>query len=257
MARVGRPNKGTVKKPTRTLKSDQDIEDFLLHNPQVNASDVFRTAMRALMPKDQDEIRLREIEDHIMEAESHLSIMKMEREKIKKNLERRKRLRIDQRIETEMGAYYLRSLYLQGAFVPQESRLPLMDYIKREIERGYWKKEYFIIEGPGRIKLATNDEKVRNQLSWYFKIEDDYVLPVPSRLISDEKSYRDRHFLAFKDNKFEKFVEEIINGSVPKGELPIDYFLQFKPYVVSESLKNDLRKRMEAEYLTVDLEVTQ
>lgn len=257
MARVGRPNKGTVKKPSRTLNSDHEIEDYLLHNPQVNASEVFRTAMRALMPKDQEEIRLKEIEDHIMETESHLGIMKMEREKIKKNLERRKRLRIDQRIETEMGAYYLRSLYLQGAFVPNKSKYPLADYINREIERGHYKKEYFAIDSPDKIKLLTDDRKVRIELSWYFKVEDNYVLPFPSKLISEEKEYRDRYFLAFEDNKFEKFVSEIIHDNIPKGELPIDYFLQFKPYVISERLKNDLRKRMEAEYLTMDIEVTQ
>ncbi len=255
MGKIGRPTKGAVKRPTRTLKSDQDIEDFLGHNAQINASEIFRTAVRALMPKDQDEIRLKEIEDNIMEAESHLSIMKLERDKIKKNLERRKRLRIDTRIESEMGAYYLRSLFLQNAFSPVKSRFTLFELIKKEINEGRWKEEDFNVL-PDKIELRTNDNKVTSYLSWFFKIEGSYVYPKPSRLTMEEREYREKYYLAFKDGQFRKFADEILNGNLPTGELPIDYFMQFQPYILSDRLKNDLRKRMESEYLTVELEVS-
>ena len=113
MRKVGRPSRGISKRLTRTITTDPETESFLRDNPQYNASELYRTFMHSLMPKDNLELRINDLDKEIIELKGQLSMKEIELTRLKRTLEERKRLRIDQRIEEEMGAWYMRSLYVQ------------------------------------------------------------------------------------------------------------------------------------------------
>jgi hypothetical protein len=75
-AKVGRPSKGgDHKKYPRTVSSTKDIEDFLGKNPQINASEIWRSAMRIKMYTYQENNRrkalcvVKKVEETVKEEE--------------------------------------------------------------------------------------------------------------------------------------------------------------------------------------------
>jgi hypothetical protein len=87
------------------------------------------------MPKDQDELRLKDLEVQIQEHRAALSIMEFEFNKLKEDLRRKKRLQVDTKIEADMGAWYMRYLW-ENEFLRKVERLPLDEAVRKALERG-------------------------------------------------------------------------------------------------------------------------
>jgi hypothetical protein len=256
MRKVGRPSRGISKRLTRTITTDPETESFLRDNPQYNASELYRTFIHSLMPKDNLELRINDLDKEIIDLKGQLSVKEMELTRLKRTLEERKRLRIDQRIEEEMGAWYMRSLYVQGIFSPPK-RLPLEKLISKQVEDGYWGKEELIFKNGSWQFTEHTSMNCKVHITALYRTDGNRILDLPKSLNLDFKDLSQRYMLEIKEDKYREFEDDVILCRAPQGEMPLDYFMKFKPKVNSERTRNELRKKMEQEYMSMTIEVTQ
>ena len=78
-------------------------------------------------------------------------------------------------------------------------------------------------------------------------------MPIPRRewVVPILDTLRSGYGISLEFEAFEK--EFLINQSM--GDLPLDYFRRFKPIIIQERLKSEIKSRMEPSYRTISLEM--
>lgn len=249
--KAGRPTIGESKLVQRAITSSPDIEEFLRKNPSINASDVFRKAIHAMMPRDSDSIRLTKLSEEISGMRAKLSIKEAEYESLRKRVEERDRIQLDLRLERDCHAWYLRSLEQSGVFrvFSSEAVDPVM-FVQNEINSGSI-KHYEVQIANGKVKLTERSTpNARRRLRQF--IHGDVLEPIPARtwVVPGLEALRSTYGISIDFNQFqEDFLANLISG-----DLPIEYFQKFKPAIIKESIKTEIKMRMEPHYRTISLD---
>ena len=249
--KAGRPTLGEAKLVQRAITSDPEIEEFLRKNPSINASDVFRKAIRGMMPRDSDAIRLSKMAEEISDMRAKLSIKEAEYESLRKRVEERDRIQLDLRLEQDCHAWYLRSIVQSGVFrVMKSDAVDPVSSVQDEIRTGSIKSyEIEITDGKARLtqKATPSTRKLLRQF-----LHGDNLQPIPPRtwVVPVLENLRSSYGISIDFNRFEK--EFIENQSI--GDLPIDFFRQFKPAIIQDSIKAEVKARMEPHYRTISVD---
>lgn len=129
----GRPSSGENKKIQRQITSDPLIEVFLREHPDYNASEIFRNAIFALMPKGDLRIRIDSLEREISDLKIKIKMKELELQELKNKIEFEEKIKLDIRLEEDCAAYYLRDLLLSKNIVV--SKVSFGTYIEPKINK--------------------------------------------------------------------------------------------------------------------------
>jgi hypothetical protein len=249
--KAGRPTLGEVKLVQRAITSDPEIEEFLRKNPSINASDVFRKAIRGMMPRDSDSIRLSKLSEEISGLRGKLSIKEAEYESLRKRVEEKERIQLDLQLERDCHAWYLRSLEQSGVFraISSEAVDPVQ-FVQNEIDSGSIKQFEVQITG-GRAKLTERASSATRRLLRQF-LQGDSLEPIPARtwIVPSLDNLRSSYGISID---FDQFQEDFLGGRIT-GDLPIEYFQRYKPAIINDSIKAEIKQRMEPQYRTILLD---
>lgn len=243
--KAGRPTLGNKKLTQRAITSDPEIEEFLRKNPSVNASEVFRRAVRSMMPKDVDTIRLNKLSVEISEMRVTLSIKEAEYQSLKRRVEEREKIHLDLRLERDCHSWYLRSLIQAGVFrVIGRGPETALQIIQREIDEGSIKRFEFEISGEWVCLTGKASSATRRRLKNCLK--GDIIMPIPamSWVVPDLDRLRSQYGISIN---FEDFQEAFLENQ-SMGDLPLEYFARFKPAIIQDRIKSEVKGRMEPEY---------
>jgi hypothetical protein len=251
--KAGRPPQGDKKLVQRAVTSDPEIEEFLRKNPGVNASDVFRRAVHSMMPRDIDSIRLSKLAEEIADMRVSLSIKEAEYNSLKRRVEEREKLQLDIRLEQDCHAWYLRSLVQSGVFrIMVSEAVDPVSFVEDEIRSGSIKPgEISINDGTARLTDKASIQ-TRKRLRRFLTDRRNVLVPIPRRewVVPILDTLRSGYGISLEFEAFEK--EFLLNQSM--GDLPLDYFRRFKPIIIQERLKSEIKSRMEPSYRTISLE---
>ncbi|MDS0256448.1 hypothetical protein ApAK_01950 [Thermoplasmatales archaeon AK] len=250
--KAGRPTIGGSKLVQRAITSDPEIEEFLRKNPSINASEVFRRAIRSMMPRDSDSIRLSKLAEEISRMRSSLSMKEAEYESLKKRVEERERVQLDLRLEQDCHAWYLRSLVQLGIFrIMRRDPMDPLKIIEDEIRAGVMKASEISYEN-GRIRLTDRaSPRTRRLLRNFMKGDILVTIPGSEWVTPSQDSLRSQYGLSIDFPLFER--EFMANPSM--GDLPLEFFRQFKPLIVENRIKAEVKARMEPSYRSIPVEV--
>jgi hypothetical protein len=249
--KAGRPTLGEAKLVQRAITSDPEIEEFLRKNPSINASDVFRKAIRGMMPRDSDSIRLSKLSEEISDLRARLSIKEAEYESLRKRVEERERIQLDLRLERDCHAWYLRSLEQTGVFrIINSEAVDPVQFVESEISTGSIKK-YEVQITDGKARLTDKASQTARRMLKHF-LHGDVLEPIPARtwIVPSLENLRSSYGISID---FEKFQDDFLAGRT-SGDLPLEYFQRYKPAIINDSIKAEIKHRMEPQYRTVLLD---
>ena len=252
--KAGRPSLGGTKLVQRAVTSDPEIEEFLRKNSSVNASDVFRRAVHSMMPKDIDSIRLSKLAGEIADMRVTLSIKEAEYSSLKRKVEEREKLQLDLRLEQDCHAWYLRSLVQSGVFrtLKSEAVDPIL-FVEDEVRSGSIRPgEIEILDGKARLTDKASPQ-TRKRIRRFLTDSGNALVPIPSRewVVPILDTLRSGYGISVE---FEEFQKKFLHNQ-SMGDLPVDYFRRFKPVIIQERIKSEVKSRMEPTYRTIHLEM--
>lgn len=251
--KAGRPSLGETKLVQRAVTSDPEVEEFLRKNPSVNASDVFRRAVHSMMPKDIDSIRLSKLAEEIADMRVSLSIKEAEYSSLKRKVEEREKLQLDLRLEQDCHAWYMRSLVQSGVFrILRSEAVDPVSFVEDEIKSGSIRPgEIEIQDGKARLTDKASMQ-TRKRLKRFLSNRGNALVPIPSQewVVPTLDTLRSGYGISVEFEEFQK--EFLLNQSM--GDLPLDYFRRFKPTIIQERIKSEVKSRMEPEYRNFTLE---
>ena len=242
-----------MKAPVRQVTSDVEAELFLKKNPHLNASLIYRQAIHAMMPRDNDTIRLNNLALEISDLRSELAIKEAEYNSLKSRVDDREKLQLDMKLEQECHAWYFRSLIQAGIFNIRKRPTIDPDSIVREYleetdpERKRIHRYEVELTEMG-WKLTDKATSATKKLLSNFLSRDGHLVPVEgiTYLSPSESDLYDRYSLRIDYKNFEK---EYLNNQRIE-DLPLEYFKQFSPMIRSnsqereDSIKRETKQKM-------------
>lgn len=237
-----------MKAPVRQVTSDVEAEAFLKKNPHLNVSLIYRQAIHAMMPKDNDTIRLNNLAVEISDLRAELAIKEAEYNSLKTRVDDREKLQLDLKLEQECHAWYFRSLVQAGIF--NIRKRPTIDpdsiireYLnepdpeKRKIRR------YELESTDKRWKLTGRATSATKRLLSSYIDREGYLVPMEGAtyLTPSEPDLYDRYSLRLDYKMFEK--EYLTNPHIE--DLPLDYFMQFSPMIRGNTREREDRIKHE------------
>jgi len=245
--RIGRPTLGDRKLVQRMITSDPEVEEFLRKNPSVNASDVFRRAVHSLMPRDIDSLRLSKLAEEISEMRVSLSIKEAEYSSLKKRVEEREKLQLDLRLEQDCHPWYLRSLIQVGVFrVMRSESVDPVAMVMEDIRDGTVKESEVQISESRVVLTGKATLQTRKRLRQFLRDRSNILVPIPSRewVVPILDTLRSGYGISIDFDEFQK--EFLLNQSM--GDLTVDYFRRFRPAIIQDRVRSEVKARMEPEY---------
>ncbi|PYB68283.1 hypothetical protein DMB44_04360 [Thermoplasma sp. Kam2015] len=219
----------------------------------LNLGPLVEEAIELACGEDPEEIELSRLQKEIAEMQAELA-PKMARAKyLKESLQTKRRLQIDLSIERDCHAWYLRSLVQSGVFKVgrMDSIDPapmIMDDIKSGIIRDC---EVDISEGKARLTDKASAQ-TRKRLRQFLRDRGNNLSAIPARewVSPDLETLRSTYGLSLD---IEEFQDEFLrNQSI--GDLPLDFFARFRPVIIQDRIKSEVKARMEPEYRNFALE---
>ena len=242
-SRPGRPTEGIRRKGRTNITLDSEVEDFIDElGPHFNVSGYCNRALWALKSQSSDEARLHQLDRDIFDTKQKLAILESEWKSVKARVEDKARIRLDINLETDCHAWYLRSLVQSGIFrVMKRGSIDPVPMVKQFIAE---KKIHFyeVEETPEGIRLT--DKATNRTLRMFSKhLGKDNTL-VPSEpetwVVPYENELTDKYFLRIDYKQFRQ--EFLTNQNI--SEAPTDFFKQFSPRILNESVKRETKQKM-------------
>jgi hypothetical protein len=219
----------------------------------LNLGPMMEDAVLLACGEDPEEIELLKLEKEIAELQTELA-PKMARAKyLRESLQTKRRLQIDLSIERDCHAWYLRSLVQSGVFkvVRMDSIDPIpmiMDDIRSGIIR-----EHEVEISDGKAKLTDRaTPQTRKRLRQFLVDRGNNLKAIPPKewVSPDLETLRSTYGISLN---MEDFQDEFLrNQSI--GDLPVDFFARFRPAIIQERIKAEVKARMEPEYRNFTLE---
>jgi hypothetical protein len=258
MGKIGRP-RGKKRGPTTSLVSDQDIEEWAERHPEINRSQIYRSAMRVLMPNEGIDERIEKIEEEIDELNVSLAAAKSSLEQLKREKAKKDAIQLEIKLEEDCHAYYLAKIIREGKIkVVTHARLTQEQMIAA-VRKEYGDDAILMKDG----SPVLNAEAVRRQKGDLYRdvlprLARTYGISTPSssdlRLLLDEDFFEPHLSLDWKRfeeayhiriGKFDKFEKDFISGHLSDISLEVlkGYDLQ-----VWDTVKIEMKDLMRAEY---------
>ena len=250
--KAGRPRAEPLGKRHRTLTEDPDTGAFLNGHPDINASRLYNNAVRAIMKNDPLEVEYDELKrwlsDHEFEYRSKANRMK----EIESIIERNRKVQTDLRIEEDCGAWYLRSLIVDGIFHVRKVEIDTI--MKSEMlvkiepdllhETDLKTGEFFIKPSTERLSYHLASRLVKAGY-YYDRQERKYAYRQPPSTVSpEEQTLFSRYGLKMK---YDNFTKALIAGQV-NGSTPLAVLREFSPEIAKDDLKREIIARMLPDY---------
>lgn len=258
MSKVGRP-KGKERGPTTSLVSDPEIEEWLKRHPEINRSQVYRSAMRVLMPNEGIDERIERIEEEIDELNVSLAAAKSSLDQLKREKAKRDAIQLEMKLEEDCHAFYLAKLIREGKVRTETRVRPTQEQMVAIVKREYGNDAVISKEGSPALNIeyirSSRKDLVREVLPRLSKVYGITTLSVQDpRLSIDDTFYRPRlsldwkrfeDFYHIKIGKFDKFEKDIVSGHLSDASLDVLKGYDLKMW---DSLKTEIKDLMRAEY---------
>ena len=246
-SKPGRPTDGLRRKGRLNLTIDPEVEDFVDElGPHFNVSAYVNRSLWALKSQTSDEARLHQLDNDIFETRQKLSILENEWKSVKARAEDKARIRLDISLETDCHAWFLRSLIQSGIFrvMKRESVDPVSIITQLISEK---KIRAYEVEGtPEGLRLT--DKAANRTIRMFSKYLGKGNALVPSEpetwVVPLENDLINRYFIRIN---YEQFKTEYLNNQ-NISDAPTDFFKQFSPRILSESVKRETKQKMMPSY---------
>ena len=242
-SKPGRPPEGIKRKGRLQITIDSEVEDFIDGLGQhFNVSAYVNRSLWALKSQTSDEARLRQLDNDIFETRQKLSILESEWKSVKARVEDKARIRLDISLETDCHAWYLKSLVQSGIFrVMKRDPIDPIPIVRQFLGEKRI-HSYEIEETDNGLRLT---EKATNST---FRIlrrhigKDNLLIPSEPELwlVPSSNDLVERYFLRIDYEAFKK--EFLYNQNI--SEAPTDFFKQFSPRILTESVKRETKQKM-------------
>ena len=268
--KIGRPAVSPKnKKMTRTVTTDFAIEEYLSNHPEISASKLFKQAVRSQIPNDPAEVQLEKLKEELGKLEKRRNEIYPEIERLEKNIEDKKRIKLQLKLEEDYEAWYLRYLVDHGIFktiyIKETSVEPVLESMikRKDITRED------IVEKHGKLFINIS---TKNSTMVYRRLTSKgFMDPNTHELHSIPGHYE---FNTLPDDlqvkyhvkiDYEKFKEDFSTEKI-SSDMPVSFFKEYNPRVLStwddsskkyvSNLKEEIQKMMVQEYqaMAVDVE---
>ena len=242
-SKPGRPTDGLRRKGRLNLTIDPEVEDFVDElGSHFNVSAYVNRSLWALKSQTSDEVRLHQLDNDIFETRQKLSILESEWKSVKARVEDKARIRLDISLETDCHVWYLKFLVQSGIF----------KVLKRDpIDPIPIVKQFMVEKRIHAYEIEETDEGFRltgKASNGTFRIlrkhigKDNKLIPSKPEtwLVPSENDLVSRYFLRID---YETFRKEFL-GNQNISEAPTDFFKQFSPRILTESVKRETKQKM-------------
>lgn len=225
-----------------------------LRDQRISPSDLLRTAAMAVRKNAE-----KKLEDQVEEnfrilknIESEAAVARAQYEKSRSELASWKKQNLEIKLEEDCGAWYLRSLLQEGKISRFEPKVPNLTTLREILEE----KGQAVFEKNSRISLSGMTDQHFQDLRRFFG-KRGLELKKSGDLV-----FRPEHFKAKIDlpsglgpklqMKLKNFARDFLSGKVSADSL-LEDFKEYEPRIISESLKDEVKKSMTPFYLNSDL----
>ncbi len=248
--KVGRPSVGEKKLPIRSLTSDPEVEIFLKEHPGINASEVFRRSIRALMPKDSHVIRLEKLAKDISEMRSDLAVKEAEYQSLKKEIDDREKIKIDLRLEEDCDAWYLKNLMERGVIrevlpdpITPESFMPMLTG-----QNSHVKEDTVFKDGRWRIVDNPHPDSLKEINRTGLRIDHGIIIEAksrPPRLVPNEQELASRYGMWVDHASLLSAFREAEQAS----DISLEILKKFRPRILDDRIRTSVKRKMEPSYM--------
>ena len=248
--KVGRPSVGEKKLPIRSLTSDPEVEIFLKEHPGINASEVFRRSIRALMPKDSHVIRLEKLAKDISEMRSDLAVKEAEYQSLKKEIDDREKIKIDLRLEEDCDAWYLKNLMERGVIrevlpdpITPESFMPMLTG-----QNSHVKEDTVFKDGRWRIVDNPHPDSLKAISRTGLRVDHGIIIEAKSRppyLVPNEQELASRYGLWVDQASLLSVFGEAEQAS----DISLEILKKFRPRILDDKIRTGVKRKMEPLYM--------
>ena len=242
-SKPGRPPEGLKRKGRLQITIDTEVEDFIDGlGSHFNVSAYVNRSLWALKSQTSDEARLHQLDNDIFETRQKLSILESEWKSVKARVEDKARIRLDINLETDCHAWYLKSLVQSGIFrVLKRDPINPIPIVKQFMAEKRI-HTYEIEETDKGFKLTDKATNGTFRILRRHVGKDNLLIPSEPEtwLVPSENDIVDRYFLRID---YEAFRKEFL-GNQNISEAPTDFFKQFSPRILTESVKRETKQKM-------------
>ena len=242
-SKPGRPPEGLKRKGRLQITIDTEVEDFIDGlGSHFNVSAYVNRSLWALKSQTSDEARLHQLDNDIFETRQKLSILESEWKSVKARVEDKARIRLDINLETDCHAWYLKSLVQSGIFrVLKRDPIDPIPIVKQFMAEKRI-HTYEIEETDKGLKLTDKATNGTFRILRRHIGKDNILIPSEPEtwLVPSANDLLERHFLRID---YETFRKEFLNNQ-NISEAPTDFFKQFSPRILTESVKRETKQNM-------------
>ncbi len=242
-SKPGRPPEGLKRKSRLQITIDSEVEDFIDGlGSHFNVSSYVNRSLWALKSQTSDEARLRQLDHDIFETRQKLSILESEWKSVKARVEDKARIRLDINLETDCHAWYLKSLVQSGIFrVLKRDPIDPIPIVKQFLAEKRI-HAYEIEETDKGFKLTDKATNGTFRILRRHIGKDNLLIPSEPEtwLVPSANDLIERYFLRMD---YETFRREFL-GNQNISEAPTDFFKQFSPRILTESVKRETKQKM-------------
>ena len=242
-SKPGRPPEGLKRKGRLQITIDSEVEDFIDGlGSHFNVSAYVNRSLWALKSQTSDEARLRQLDNDIFETRQKLSILESEWKSVKARVEDKARIRLDINLETDCHAWYLKSLVQSGIFrVLKRDPIDPIPIVKQFLAEKRI-HAYEIEETDKGFKLTDKATNGTFRILRRHIGKDNLLIPSEPEtwLVPSANDLIERYFLRMD---YETFRREFL-GNQNISEAPTDFFKQFSPRILTESVKRETKQKM-------------
>ena len=241
------------RKIPRSVSIRQSI-DRIAKEQGIDPGSIVEDAVLMACGSDPEEIELQKLEKEISRLKSDLAPKIPRASYLRESVQGKKRLQTDLLMERKCHGWYLRSMVQSGIFrVRRKESVDPSTVIKQLLADGNISKSDFESTGNGWRISRNASRKAERYLSIFLDKEGNIS---PTResawVIPGQEDVLSKYSISLD---FDKFSDEIISNS-PIGDEPVEFYLQFNPRIVSDRVKAEVKKKMEPEYKSARVEVT-
>ena len=248
-SKPGRPPEGIKRKGRLQITIDSEVEDFIDGmGPHFNVSAYVNRSLWALKSQTSDEARLHQLDNDIFETRQKLSILESEWKSVKARVEDKARIRLDVSLETDCHAWYLRSLVQSGIFrVLKRDPIDPVPIVKQFMAEKRIHFEEVEETADGFRLMSKASSGTLRILRKHIGKNSRLIATEPENwLIPSQNDLNDRYSIRMD---YEQFKKEFMNN-INISEAPTDFFKEFSPRILTESLKHETKQKMMPFYQT-------
>ena len=242
-SKPGRPPEGLKRKGRLQITIDSEVEDFIDGlGSHFNVSAYVNRSLWALKSQTSDEARLRQLDNDIFETRQKLSILESEWKSVKARVEDKARIRLDISLETDCHAWYLKSLVQSGIFrVLKRDPIDPIPIVKQFMAEKRI-HAYEIEETDKGFKLTDKATNGTFRILRRHIGKDNILMSSEPEtwLVPSANDLIERYFLRIDYETFKR--EFLSNQNI--SEAPTDFFKQFSPRILTESVKRETKQKM-------------